>query len=125
MLEQILQAKPLAGKVHLRLAQLRRRRGELEPLITQLQPLLADSQRAAALPERLELSLLLAEALISQQRLGEAHGLLEPLVPDPQLCQVPALLLASAECAIGLGDELSAQPLLERCLQLQPDLIQA
>lgn len=125
VLEQILQAKPLAGKVHLRLAQLRRRRGELEPLITQLQPLLADSQRAAALPERLELSLLLAEALISKQRWGEAHGLLELLVPDPQLCQVPALLLASAECAIGFGDELSAQPLLERCLQLQPDLIEA
>ena len=125
VLEQILQAKPLAGKVHLSLAQLRWRRGELDALINQLQPLLEDPQRAAVLPEQVALSLLLAEALISQQRWGEARSLLEPLLPDPQRCQVPGLLLASAQCAIGLGNELSAQPLLERCLQLQPDLVDA
>lgn len=120
VLEQILELKPRAGRVHLTLAQLRQRRGEPDLLIAQLEPLLTDPDAAVALPERSVLTLLLAEALISQQLWQRAEQVLAPVAPDPQACGVMELLLAQAEVALGRGDEQAAQRWLERCLALQP-----
>lgn len=120
VLEQILQAKPQAGRIHLSLAQLRQRRGEPELLIAQLEPLLSDPQVADGLQERLPLTLLLVQALLSQQLWLRADRVLAPLAPDPESCGVVALLLARAEVAVGRGDEQAAQQWLERCLALQP-----
>jgi len=119
VLEQILQLKPLAGKVHLNLAQLRRRRDEPDALIAQLDPLLSNPA-AANLPEREPLTQLLAEALISRERWQQADALLAPL-PTSQ----PSLALLQAEAAIGLGDEQRAMALLRRCLELQPGMAAA
>lgn len=119
VLEQIVQAKPLAGRVHLSLAQLRRRRGEPEALIAQLQGLL-DQPEAANLPECQPLGLLLAEALLEQQRWQEADAVLSSL---PQATATSQLL--QAEAAIGLGDETRATELLERALHQQPNLAAA
>ena len=119
VLEQILQAKPLAGRVHLALAQLRRRRREPEALIAQLQPLFSQPE-AANLRERQPLGLLLAETLLELQRWQEAEAVLASL---PQVT-APVQLL-QAEAAIGLGDEQRAALLLQSCLQQQPNLAQA
>jgi tetratricopeptide (TPR) repeat protein len=121
VLEQILQLKPQAGRVQLSLAQLRWRRGELDALIAQLEPLLGDPQRAASLAERAPLSLLLAEAFLARQRWQEADRLLEPLAAEP----VPAVLQLRAEAAIGRGDDIAAQGLLRKCLELHPNLPRA
>lgn len=120
VLEQILRARPRAGRVQLSLAQLRQRRGETDALIAQLTPLLNDPRSAAELPERQALTLLLVQALISAERWLEADRLLEPLAAAPEQTMDPALLLARAECATGRGDDAAARPWLERCLQLQP-----
>ena len=119
VLEQVLLAKPLAGRVHLSLAQLRHRRGEHEALIAQLQPLLNDPQ-AAQIPELPSLTGLLAEALLQEQRWQEADALLAAL-PQP----TAALQLLQAEAAIGLGDDQRAARLLQHCLQQQPNLANA
>jgi tetratricopeptide (TPR) repeat protein len=121
VLEQILQLKPQAGRVQLSLAQLRWRRGELDALIAQLEPLLGDPKRAASLAERVPLSLLLAEAYLARQRWQEADMLLEPLAAEP----VPAVLQLRAEVAIGRGDDIAAQGLLQQCLALDPNLPRA
>lgn len=122
VLEQIVQAKPQAGRVHLTLAQLRQRRGEADALIRQLMPLLSDADRAQDLPERLPLTLLLVQALLAQQRGEEAQALLMRLAPDPAGCGQPDLLVAQAECAIALGDDRTAQAWLNRCMELHPGL---
>jgi tetratricopeptide (TPR) repeat protein len=116
VLEQILQLKPLAGKVHLNLAQLRRRRDEPDALIAQLEPLL-NNPAAGSLPERELLTQLLAEALISRERWQEADALLAPL-PTTN----PTLALLQAHAAIGMADERRAIGLVRRCLELQPGL---
>jgi tetratricopeptide (TPR) repeat protein len=119
VLEQVVLAKPLAGRIHLSLAQLRRRRGEHESLIAQLQPLLSDPQ-ADQLPELPSLTGLLAEALLQEQRWQEADALLAAL---PQA--TAALQLLQAEAAIGLGDDQRAALLLQQCLKQQPNLASA
>lgn len=116
VLEQILQVKPLAGKVHLNLAQLRRRRDEPDALIAQLEPLLSNPA-ATNLPEHAPLVLLLAEALIGRERWQQADALLASLPPSSA-----ALVLLQAEAAIGLGEQERANQLLRRCLELQPNL---
>ena len=120
VLEQILKAKPQAVRVHLSLAQLRQRRGERDLLIAQLEPLLSDPQVTAGVQERLPLTLLLVQALLSQQLWLRADLVLAPLAADPESCGVVELLLARAEVALGRGDEQAAQQWLERCLALQP-----
>jgi tetratricopeptide (TPR) repeat protein len=119
VLEQVLLAKPLAGRVHLSLAQLRRRRGEHEALIAQLEPLLGDPQ-AAQLPELTSLTELLAEALLHEQRWQDADALLASL-PQP----TAAMQLLQAEAAIDLGDDQRAVRLLQQCLKQQPNLANA
>lgn len=114
MLDQILQLKPQAGRVQLTLAQLRWRRGELDALIAQLEPLLGDPQRAVGLPERVPLILLLAQAYLAQQRWQQAEKLLEQLAVETS----PASLQLRAEAAVGRGDDIAAQLLLQQCLAL-------
>ncbi|WP_398325327.1 tetratricopeptide repeat protein [Vulcanococcus sp.] len=123
VLEQILQVKPQAGRVQLSLAQLRWRRGELDALIAQLAPLLGDPQRVVSLPERAPLSLLLAQAYLARQRWQEADALLEPLALGPE--PGPALLLLRAEAAVGRGDDIAAQQLLQQTLALDSNLARA
>jgi tetratricopeptide (TPR) repeat protein len=116
VLEQILKLKPQAGRVHLSLAQLRWRRGELDALIAQLEPLLKNPERVMALAERAPLSLLLAEAYLARRRWQEADALLEPLALSAE--PVPGLLLLRAEAAVSCGDDIAAQQLLQQTLAL-------
>lgn len=65
--------------------------------------------------------MLLAEAYLARQRWQEADMLLEPLAAEP----VPAVLQLRAEVAIGRGDDIAAQGLLQQCLALDPNLPRA
>lgn len=125
VLEQILKAKPHAGKVHLSLAQLRQRRGRNVELVNQLEPLLRDSIVSVALPERLVLTLLLVNVLLSQSCWQQADSFLEPLVANPADSDLVDLLLARAECAIGMNNDQAAIAWLERCLELKPEFSRA
>lgn len=125
VLEQILQRKPQAGRVHLTLAQLRWRRGELDAVIDQLQPLLAEPATAAALAERRPLTLLLAEALLARGDWSLVEELLSGLLQDPRQLGGPAVALLQAQAAIGRGDDFAAQQLLLQLLQREPGLADA
>lgn len=125
VLEQILKAKPHAGKVHLSLAQLRQRRGRNVELVNQLEPLLRDSIVSVALQERLALTLLLVNVLLSQSCWQQADSFLEPLLANPADSDRVDLLLARAECAIGMNNDQAAIPWLERCLELKPEFSRA
>lgn len=120
VMEQVLQARPRAGKVQLTLAQLRWRRQQGDAVIAQLEPLLGDAAVAAELPERRPLTLLLVEALLARGDWQQAQQRLAELEADPRLPADAALPLLRAEAAIGRGDDAAALALLQRSLQLEP-----
>ena len=121
--EQLVIARPNAVQFHRTLAQLRLRRGDNQAVINQLLPLFRQDQPAVQLLERMELPLLLLQGLANEQRWSEMEPLLAVLLEySPQDAR---LVFLQARCALETGRDLEALPLLERTLQLAPNLAPA
>jgi tetratricopeptide (TPR) repeat protein len=118
--EQLVLARPEAVPFHRALAQLRQRRGDSAAVIDQLGPLLQPPLSPGPLLERLELPMLLVQALVDDNRWPELAALLPALV---QLApQDGRLVFLQARCALQAGHDLEALPLLQRSLQLAPSM---
>ena len=118
--EQLVLARPTAVQFHRTLAQMRLRRGDRPAVIEQLLPLFQPDLRAEGLLERLELPLLLLDALGQEQRWGDVEALL-PLCLS-RAPEDPRLLYLQGRCAVEAGRDVEALPLLKRSLQLAPNL---
>ena len=118
--EQLVLARPEAVPFHRVLAQLRQRRGDSAAVIDQLGPLLQPPLRPGPLLERLELPMLLVQALVDDNRWPELAALLPALVELAP--QDGRLVFLQARCALQAGHDLEALPLLQRSLQLAPSM---
>jgi len=120
---ELVLARPLAVQFHRTLAQMRLRRGDRATVIVQLSPLFHPTLQSDELLERLDLPLLLLDALGQEQRWLEAEALL-PIF----LRQAPddtRLLYMQGRCAMEAGRDLEALPLFQRCLERAPTMVVA
>lgn len=117
---QLVLARPLAVQFHRTLAQMRLRRGDRPSVVEQLLPLFQPQLRSEQLLERLELPLLLLDALCQEQRWLEAEELLPRFLQRAP--EDPRLLYIQGRCALEAGRDNEALPLLKHTLQLAPTL---
>jgi tetratricopeptide (TPR) repeat protein len=116
--EQLVAARPTAVAFHRALAQLRLRRGDNDAVIQQLWPLLRPPLNSQAYLERLELPLLLLQALLQADRWEDVKTLVSALLE--QAPRDVRLVFLQARCALEAGHDLEALPLLQRTLELAP-----
>ena len=121
--EQLVLARPEAVAFHRALAQLRLRRGDSGAVIDQLLPLIQPPLSPSPLLERMELPMLLLQALVQEDRWKDLEALVPALlVLAPKEAR---LVFLQARCALQAGHDLEALPLLQRSLQLAPSMAAA
>jgi len=121
--EQLVVARPLAVQFHRALAQLRLRRGDSPAVIDQLLPLLQPPLNKPVLLERMELPMLLLQALAQEERWDQVGTLVPALLE--QAPRDARLVFLQARCTLQAGHDLEALPLLRRTLELAPTMAPA
>jgi len=116
-------ARPQSLKLQLQLAQLRLRRGDLEAVVAQLQPLLSAADPASSLLETPQLPLLLAGVYQDLERWDALVALLTPL--QSRFASSPKLPLLLAQAAAAQGRDAEAMPLLQQSLRLDSQQAEA
>jgi len=118
--EQLIAARPLAFYFQYSLANLKLRRGDFSGVTSQLLHLFQPSLRSPNLLERMELPLILLQALSQQDQWSVIEGLLPLFLNSAP--KDARLLFFQARCALEFGRDVEALPILEQTLQLAPSM---
>jgi len=118
--EQLIAARPLAFYFQYSLANLKLRRGDFSGVTSQLLHLFQPSLRSPNLLERMELPLILLQALSQQDQWSVIEGVLPLFLNSAP--KDARLLFLQARCALEFGRDVEALPILEQTLQLAPSM---